>query len=701
MGKPVAQLLSLVVLAAVAGCGRERAPAHTGDLEAMRQRGVLRVLVPRLEDVDGLPRRVDLLDRERELADSLARTLGLEPRWIVVARRSDLIAGLEQGRGDLAAANLTATPERTSRIPFSHPLAVAREQVITRGDAAPISGAADLVGRTVVVRRSSSFWRSIESLQAEYPGIRLLAAPETQDTEEILYRVSRGEYDVTVADDNLVADVLGYMPELMVAFTLGSERPIAWGVRPGAPRLLAAVDSFLDRVRVTPQYSPYTGDLSVIKEHKVLRLLTRNSAATYFVWRGELVGFEYDLARELANRLGVGLEVVVPPTRAALLTWLRQGRGDIVAAGLNPTAERERRGVAFSRPYDYERQVLVGRAADSMLTTRDGLAGRTVVVRRSSSYWDAIERLRRGDRGEGVDVTLVPAPEELETEAILDSVASGSYDLTVADSHLLAIERSRSEDLRELFPVSDSLPHAWAVRAEDVALRKAIDDFFTREYRGLFYNLTYDKYFGNERRINSHVEQRTSRTGQVSPFDGIIRKYAGEYSFDWRLIAAQMFEESRFDPRARSFAGALGLMQVLPRTAEGFGVRGPSLVDPDTGTYAGVMYLAHVEQLVTGAATPDDRLWFTLASYNAGWGHVEDARRLAVRLGVDPDVWFHEVETIMPLLARAKYHRTSRHGYCRCSEPVRYVRRIRERQRAYRMVTAAGDSAAGSERSGR
>lgn len=671
-----------VVSLALVGCSEKGPPAELGDLDVLQQLGRLRILIPRL-DVDHLPREVDLLDRQRNLAESLSQSLGLEPEWIVVSARNALIDYLVEGRGDLIAANLTVTDERRERIAFSRPLTMVREQVVLRDDGDPVRSALDLVGRTVVVRRSSSFWGTVEALQAEHPGINLVAAPEDVTTEEILYRVSTGEYDVTVADDDMVLDALAYMPRLMVGFSLTEERPIALGVRPGAPLLLAAVDSFLDTVLVEVPKTAYTGDFEEIARRKVIRVLTRNSAATYFVWRGELVGFEYDLAKEFASQHGLNLEIVVPPTRAALLTWLREGKGDIVAAALTPSAEREGRGIAFSRPYNFVREMVVGRSADSMLRVPEDLAGRTVVVRQSSSYWHTLERLR----ADGIQLELVPAPEDLETEEIIELVATGEYDLTVADSHILAIELTWRDDVRGLFPVSDSLPHAWAVREEDSALLDSLNAFFRREYRGLFYNITRKKYFGSENRVASRANERTSRTGIVSPYDSLIKHYADRYDYDWRLIAAQMFEESRFDPQAESFAGAVGLMQVLPRTAKGFGVSRAGLMIPDSGTYMGVRYLRHVQEYVKEAATPEDDLWFSLAAYNAGFGHLQDARRLTESLGKNPNVWFGEVEDIMPLLARRNYHREAKYGYCRCTEPVRYVRRIRERQRAYQRVT--------------
>ncbi len=181
--------------------------------------------------------------------------------------------------------------------------------------------------------------------------------------------------------------------------------------------------------------------------------------------------------------------------------------------------------------------------------------------------------------------------------------------------------------------------------------------------------------------MRRHVELRAERAGVHSPYDEQARKYASRYGFDWRLIVAQMYQESRFDPEARSFAGALGLMQVLPRTARQFGFS--NLTNPEDGVHAGVRYLAWVRDRFDPRLPVDERNWLALAAYNAGWGHVADARRLARARGWDPDRWFGHLERAMLLLSRPEIARGTRFGYCRCSEPVRYVREIRNRYHAY------------------
>jgi len=374
--------------------------------------------------------------------------------------------------------------------------------------------------------------------------------------------------------------------------------------------------------------------------------------------------------------------MVVPPSREDLIPWLLEGKGDIVAASMTISPEREAQGVAFSRSYFKASEILVTRAdepEDSLKEEQD-LAGRTIVVRRSSSYWSTLEALQN----QGLEFDLKAAPEDLETEEIINKVASGEYDLTVADSHILDIELTWREDIRAAFPLGDPEHHGWAVRATNPTLLAAINQYIKKEYRGVFYNLTVQKYFENERKIRQHVEARASQSGELSPYDDLVEKYAKQYGFDWRMIVAQMYQESRFDPDAQSWAGAVGLMQVLPRTARSLGF--DDLHAPEIGIHAGVKYLNWVRDRFEPELSVKDRMWFALAAYNVGQGHVLDARRVARQEGLNPDRWFGHVEKAIGLLSKRTYARKARHGYCRCSEPVKYVREIKQRYEAYLLV---------------
>lgn len=683
LGLFVAMLLVLV------GCSRdeeateeavEEKPAgyfETGDLPSIKRRGKLRLLIPRRLEGESLVRKGHPSDAPRQLAEAFAREMGLEPVTVYVDTRDEFIPRLLEGRGDTIVANLTVTPERKKHIAFTSPVALVNEQVVTRAGDTGLSKPADLAGRRIAIRRSSSFWQTVEQVRRKHNGIEMEAVPENVDTETILYRVATGEYDVTVADSNLVEEVLAYRPELRVAFDVARHRLIAWGVRPDANKLRVALDGFLSKARVAEaQPAMYHDDLPGIKKRKVLRVLTRNHPATYFLWRGELMGFEYELVREFAKQQGLRLEIIVPPTWADLITWLEQGRGDVIAASMTITEERKSRGLWFSQPYNYVREMVVTRKNDMIKSIND-LAGRTFVVSPNTSYWQTLSRLRDS----GIALTLEAAPEGTSTNQIIAKVATGEYDVTVADSHLLDLELTWRDDIKGAFALGERVPHGWAVYSGKAKLLDSINAFIKKTYRSTFYNLTYKKYFRNPRTIRRHVQLRATKSGKLSPYDTDVRKYAERYGFDWRLITAQMFQESRFNPKARSWAGARGLLQVMPRTARELGLT--DLNEPATSIHAGVKYMAWLRDRFQQEVLPIERTWFSLAAYNAGYGHVGDARRLAEQLNLDPNRWFDHVEQAMLLLSKPNYYRHARFGYVRGGQPVHYVREIKKHYDAY------------------
>jgi membrane-bound lytic murein transglycosylase F len=271
----------------------------------------------------------------------------------------------------------------------------------------------------------------------------------------------------------------------------------------------------------------------------------------------------------------------------------------------------------------------------------------------------------------------------METEEIISRVASGEYDLTVSDSHILSVELIWRTDIKPALTLNGPVAHGWAVRKENKLLLAALNDFLDKEYKGRFYNFVYNKYFENSDRILDQVasHQEHSVKGNISPYDAQVQKYADEYGFDWALIVAQMYQESRFDPKAESWAGAQGLMQILPTTGELFGVQ--DLYSVDTSIHTGVRYLAWLQQRFESELTVQDRMWFTLASYNAGLGHVRDARSLARKMGWNPDRWFNNVDRAMLLLSRRSFYQLATYGYARGKETVDYVRQIRDRYNAY------------------
>ena len=275
-------------------------------------------------------------------------------------------------------------------------------------------------------------------------------------------------------------------------------------------------------------------------------------------------------------------------------------------------------------------------------------------------------------------------PEEWGTSTIIEKVAAGECPLTVADEHIFSLEEHLWPKVGATFVVRNTVPQGWAVAAPNAELLASINRFISRQYRGRDYNVLFNKYFRNHFNKRQFSVDRLQRSGTLSPYDRLVKAAAKKMGFDWRLITAQMFQESEFNPNAVSFAGARGLLQVLPATGREMGVH--NLANPAEGIKAGVRYLAWLWDKFDEIGT-DERIWFALASYNAGYGHVWDAQKLASQLGLDPKKWFDNTEEAMLLLAHRRYARRARYGYCRGSEPVQYVRNIRSYYLTYLDIT--------------
>ena len=639
----------------------------------------LTVIVPSREaEIRHAGAPADASRLHRDLVRRFAEQHYLDVAWVQVGRWDSLVPALIAGRGDLVAADVTVTETRKENVAFTVPAHRTREHIVVReGDR--IESMGDLVGREIVIRERSSFRDVVERARRVHPGIDVNLVPENTPPEALLAGVAEGRLDmaaVNVGDGERFEDD---WPTLRVVSQPFKSDAVAWAVNRHAPNLREALDRFLSIEHLTRLVTGERyGDLSEIRRHGVLRVITRNNAATYFLWRGEQMGSEYELLHEFAGRNGLHVEVVIAPQHASLFEMLERGAGDVAAASL-PIDMARGPGVKMTRPFNYVHDYLVARHDDHSILGIEDLAGRVVTVRRSSAHWHTLERLR----GAGLKLDIQAAPEDAETETLIAAVAQGKVDLTVAASHVLDIELGYRTDIRKAFTLRGPVALGWAVRAGNPELLAALDAFLAEEYRGLFFNVVHQRYFENPARIRRLREDRVDReyADGLSPWDAVVKREAAEYGFDWPLIVAQMYQESRFDRKAKSPAGAIGLMQMLPSTAREFGVR--DLRDPEQAIRAGVAYLAWLHSRLEPELTVKDRIWFALASYNAGFGHVRDARRLASELGLDPSRWFDNVEEAMRLLSKRAYYQRAVHGYVRGHEVVKYVREIRERYRSY------------------
>ena len=659
----------------------EESRPFNGDFIDILGSGKLRILLTRdFSSADYLPRRASPLAEQQRIAEEFALSHGLTPELVIVDNFSKLLPALEAGLGDIIVDNLTINDLRLEKISFSVPVDHVNEQVIVAKTDKSVQRVRDLNGKRVMVSRDSTFWHALTWLKDNrYPEIEILETPDGVQIETVLDELAAGKIDATIMDSNLVEIYESFRDDIKVATNFSSQRDIGWGVRKNAPRLISEINRYLQlEFRVEGQDKQFTGDFNQIRKRRVLRVLLRNNAASYFLYRGELMGFEYELAREFANYHGLRLEVVVPPSYRELTTWLLEGKADIAMGFLEPDDLQRRLGIDYSDPYHYARQHIVVHKDDNAMSLAD-LDYRTVFVRHHSHYWERLSRLQK----EGAGFSLRATADNVETEQLIQLVARGKYKATMADEHQLDIELAKSASVRSAYALEQEIPHSIALRQRNPKLKQALNKFVKRIYKSEFYNVTYTEYFKNRSSVQRLARGRIvdALKGQISPYDKLVRKYSDHYGFDWRLVTAQMYQESKFNPKAKSHIGARGLMQLMPRTAKEMGVK--DISDPASSIRGGVKYLDWLRDRFDTDLAISDRLWFTLASYNAGAGHVQDARRLAGQLGHDPDRWFDHTEQAMLLLEKKQYAKKARYGYVNGSEPVNYVRDIKQRFEAY------------------
>lgn len=439
--------------------------------------------------------------------------------------------------------------------------------------------------------------------------------------------------------------------------------------------------------------SRHIADLEEIKKRGTLRAMTTYSATSYFLYRGEPMGYEYQLLERFADYLDVELEIVVSDDIDSMFYHLNNGEIDLIAHGLTITQERKEK-VSFSEYLYLVNQVLVQRKPDDwrrmqwnaieryLIQDPIELIGDTVSVRKNTSYLARIENLSEEIGGEIVVDTL---PGRLSTDEIIQMVVNNEIKYTIADNNIAGINASYYPILDIGVPISFSQRIAWAVSKNSDELLLAVNDWIIEMKKETDYYVIYDKYFKNKRDFRRRVKSEfySINNNRISEFDGLIQKYADEIGWDWRLLASLVYQESRFEPGASSWAEAEGLMQIMPATAAELGIEDRS--DPEQSLRGGTKYLSQMYRNFESVPDSLERIKFTMAAFNAGLGHVEDAQRLALKRGLNPNIWEGNVEKMILALSYPKNFRDPvvRYGYLRGIEPYTYVGQIFERYGHY------------------
>ncbi len=410
------------------------------------------------------------------------------------------------------------------------------------------------------------------------------------------------------------------------------------------------------------------GSLQRILDRGYIKVGTLFGPNSYYLDAQGAAGFEYELAKKYADYLGVKLKIIPSYNLADLFPQLDSGAVDFLAAGLSVTPKRLKK-YKFSPSYNEISQKLIFKQGNPRPRGLKDLTGK-FMVSAQSSHAENLAKLKLTFNDLKWQET-----DEFDSEELLVQVLEGTLDYTVVDSNTLAINRRYHPEISIGFSLTKAEPLAWMVskQGDDSILASLIEFFGQVHHDGTLLALD-DKYYGHVEQFN-YVDTRLfiqAINKKLPKYQAIFEKYS--QVVDWRLLAAISYQESHWNPHARSYTGVRGMMMLTLPTAKQMGIK--SRLDAEQSVRGGAKYFEKMIAKIPDRILEPDRTWFALASYNIGFGHLNDARIITQRQGGDPDRWF-DVKLRLPLLKQKKHYKKTKYGYARGDEPIHYVENIR------------------------
>lgn len=425
----------------------------------------------------------------------------------------------------------------------------------------------------------------------------------------------------------------------------------------------------------------------IIKKGK-LTVLAENSTTSYFIYKGKKMGFEYELLNLFAENLGVTLEVKIVKNLDSLIVMLDRGEGDLIACNYTVTNDRNK-VINFSEPFITTQQVLIQRKPDGwedmeeeewkaeLISDPSQLAEKEVHVWKNSSYYQRLEHLQE-EIGSTIHIEGVKG--NIGGEELIEQVSAGVIDYTITEDNVAQVNEQFFPNIYTGLDLSVKQKMAFGMRKSSHLLKAKLDAWL-KQFKGKStYNYIKRKYFDMPHVARNRKKDHSTLDGtNISKYDEMFKK-AGEMSgWDWRLIAAVAYQESKFNSEALSFGGAYGMMQFMPNTGPHYGVFPDS--SPGTQIMGGAKKLMADEKFWSNVPDPFERKKFALGSYNAGRGHIQDASRLAKKHGLDHLKWEDNVEVMLLNLSKQEYYQDEvvRNGMMRGTTTYKYIHEVTAR----------------------
>ncbi|WP_373495767.1 transglycosylase SLT domain-containing protein [Aquiflexum sp.] len=442
--------------------------------------------------------------------------------------------------------------------------------------------------------------------------------------------------------------------------------------------------SFLERTEEPVDYweNPAQLDLDEIVKRGFIRAIVDNSSTSYYIYRGRRMGYEFEMLRNLATALGVRLHLIVKSDIEEAFYLLNQGRADIIAMNLAISEERKN-FAAFTAPLGSIGTVLVQRKKSDPVQNLSDLEDKIIHIQK-----DAIFKSQLCSLQQNLGISLTIIEEKGPSDHFINRVVKEEIEYTVVDKVIALVNSTYYDGLDIDLEISPKEDVAWAIRKNAPQLEKAVNDWIRSKDKTGYIKTLYAKYFQNTKnsyfRTNSPFSSLAGNS--ISPFDNMIKRGADELGWDWRMLASLIYKESRFDTSATSYAGATGLLQLMPVTLERFGVENPN--DPMESLMGGVNYLKYLDKFWRERVPEsNERIKFILASYNIGHGHVLDAYNLTMKYKKNSQNWSN-VAQFLKLKTNPEYYRdpVSKSGYAKGHLAVSYVDDIMILYDSYRVL---------------
>lgn len=428
-------------------------------------------------------------------------------------------------------------------------------------------------------------------------------------------------------------------------------------------------------------------DLPQLKAEGEITAVTLYSSTSYFQYKMEPMGYEYDLIKDFARSEGLKLNIKVAENATRLIEMLEAGEADVVAYPIQMSNNLKENYLYCGRE-ELTSQVLVQRAnkGDTILKDVTQLIGKEVYVKPDTKYYERLKNLDK-ELGGGIHIKDIKK-DTVTTEDLIAMVSQGEIPYTISDDNIARLNKTYFWNINVSLKVSFMQRSSWLVRKTSPKLAEAINAWASDKSGNHAYRALVKRYFELGKQPLT-ADLPPVKNGHISPYDELFRKHSKNIGWDWQLIASISYQESHFNPSVVSWAGAEGLMGIMPNTAKALGVTPHELKDPDVGIRTGVDCLRKFRQGFSEITDPQEKIKFTLASYNAGIGHIYDAQRLAEKYGKDPKVWDNNVAEYVRLKSDPEYYNdpVCKHGYLRGSETYNYVREVMQRFEYYKTKT--------------